>query len=108
MAALTELLGRMLVGFGSDGASVKLGRRSGLLAKLQLRLSSMLMGIHCMAHHVNLAASALKAVGESRYLLKHSVSRGGKKAGDDWACRCHVMPVSRRRSNRPTNSSKTR
>ena len=41
--------------FGSDGANVMTGRREGVAARLK-RLNSNLISIHCVAHHLALAA----------------------------------------------------
>ena len=51
-----ELPVEKLVGFGSDGASVMVGRKSGVATRLK-ELSPHLINIHCMAHRFNLCTS---------------------------------------------------
>lgn len=45
---------RKLVGLGSDGASVMLGRNNGVAAKLR-RLQPAMVAVHCYAHKLELA-----------------------------------------------------
>jgi hypothetical protein len=45
---------RKLVGFGSDGASVNIGKKSGVITRLQ-ELQPLVQGIHCHAHRLELA-----------------------------------------------------
>lgn len=40
-----------VMGFGSDGASVMMGRRGGVVAKLKEENPN-LIGIHCVAHRL--------------------------------------------------------
>jgi hypothetical protein len=51
-----EKLKTLLVGFGSDGASVMIGAQNGLLIKLRRAYNPNIYGIHCMAHKFNLAS----------------------------------------------------
>lgn len=65
---LSELLtGGKLIGIGTDGASSMIGEQNGLIAKLsQFEGLSRLIGIHCIAHRLNL--SVLSSVKEVKYL----------------------------------------
>ena len=75
---------RKIVGLGSDGASVMLGKKTGVGVRLKAR-SPHLTHVHCIAHGVNLAASgAAKLESVDRYrktvnrvfkLFKYSVAR---------------------------------
>lgn len=47
-----------LVGFGSDGASVMIGKHSGVATRMKNR-QPILTSIHCMAHRLALAAGQL-------------------------------------------------
>ena len=47
---------RRIIGLGSDGASVMLGKKTGVGVRLKVR-SPHLTHVHCVAHRVNLAAS---------------------------------------------------
>jgi len=49
------------VGFGSDGATVMLGCRNGVAAKLKKKVNPFKLFVHCVAHRTNLAS--LDAVG---------------------------------------------
>ena len=58
---------RKIVGLGSDGASVMLGKKTGVGVRLKAR-SPHLTHVHCIAHRVNLAASgAAKLESVDRY-----------------------------------------
>ena len=45
-----------LAGFASDGASVMIGHRSGLLTKIKNFAKNPVFGVHCMADRLHLAA----------------------------------------------------
>lgn len=51
-----EKLKTLLVGFGSDGASVMIGPYGGLIVKLRQTYNLNIYGVHCMAHKFNLAS----------------------------------------------------
>lgn len=53
---LEESIRKNLVGFGSDGASVMLGRKSGLAQRFKTYVNGPLYVIHCMAHRLHLAS----------------------------------------------------
>ena len=60
--ALNEIAGmddltiaKKLVCVGADGAAVMQGQRTGLCARLQTSIAPYMLGIHCMAHRMNLA-----------------------------------------------------
>ncbi|XP_030829455.1 zinc finger protein 862-like [Strongylocentrotus purpuratus] len=50
----TASISRKLVGFGSDGAAVMLGKRGGVVSHLR-ELSPALQAVHCTAHRLELA-----------------------------------------------------
>ena len=53
-----------LVGFGCDGASVNLGKKTGVVKKLKEQLHEGIIDIHCMAHRLELAyKDTMKDVG---------------------------------------------
>ena len=52
---------RRIIGFGLDGASVMLGKKTGVGVRLKVR-SPHLTHVHCVAHRVNLAASGAAKV----------------------------------------------
>jgi hypothetical protein len=52
-------IGRKLISFGADGASVFQGRKGGVTKRMVETISPYMMGYHCMAHRTNLAAAAL-------------------------------------------------
>ena len=49
-----DTLATKLVGFGSDGASVMMGKKSGVQQRLGEKQKELLV-VHCMAHHLELA-----------------------------------------------------
>lgn len=51
-----QLVFNRLMGFGSDGASVMIGRRTGVATRLKQR-NPYLVAIHCVAHRLALACS---------------------------------------------------
>ena len=58
-----------IVGFGSDGASVMVGRRGGVVALLKAEVPH-LVDIHCLAHRLELGA--LDAIKENEDMKKVS------------------------------------
>ncbi|XP_078590444.1 zinc finger protein 862-like [Branchiostoma floridae x Branchiostoma japonicum] len=56
-----------MAGFGSDGAAVMVGRRSGVATQLRAN-NSMLVNIHCIAHRLALACG--QAAQGNTYLIK--------------------------------------
>ena len=66
-----QLVFNRLMGFGSDGASVMIGRRTGIATRLKQR-NPYLVAIHCVAHRLALACSQ---AGESvQYVQKFKKS----------------------------------
>ena len=60
--ALNEIVGmddlkiaKKLVCVGADGAAVMQGQRTGLCERLQTSIVPYMLGIHCMAHRMNLS-----------------------------------------------------
>ncbi|KAK6165100.1 hypothetical protein SNE40_023659 [Patella caerulea] len=53
---LKKLNIKNLVGIGTDGASVMTGKKNGVIVKLR-KHSPALIGLHCSAHRLSLAAS---------------------------------------------------
>ncbi|XP_071509517.1 zinc finger protein 862-like [Diadema antillarum] len=59
----SEVLKKKLIGFGSDGASVMMGKNSGVATLLKTRHSPVLQAVHCTAYRLELAfKDALKNV----------------------------------------------
>ena len=54
------------VGFGSDGATVMLGKQNGHIKKFSEYLGYELFGVHCMAHRLDLAIK--NAIKKNSYL----------------------------------------
>lgn len=68
-----SMIAKKLVCVGADGASVMQGQRNGLCARLQLSASPYMIGIHCMAHRMNLAfkiVSNFPLVSKVEYLVR--------------------------------------
>ena len=51
-----QSVSKLIVGLGSDGASVMIGSQNGLLAKLRQKYNRNIYSVHCMAHKFNLAS----------------------------------------------------
>lgn len=49
------MIAQKLVCVGADGASVMQGHKNGLVTRLKEFLAPYVVGIHCMAHKMNLA-----------------------------------------------------
>jgi hypothetical protein len=54
-----EQIAKMLLSFGTDGASVFQGSRNGVTKKIQESYGPFLEGIHCMVHRTNLVVTHL-------------------------------------------------
>ena len=52
----TEISTRKVVGFGSDGAAVMIGNRTGVSIRLRAH-NTYMINIHCVAHRLALAAA---------------------------------------------------
>jgi len=57
-----EQISKKLLCFGADGVSTFQGTRSGVTTQLQTKFAPFYMGIHCIAHHCNLAAKSLSTL----------------------------------------------
>ena len=67
------MITKKLVCVGADGAAVMQGQRNGLCVRLQLSAAPYMLGIHCMAHRMNLAfkiVSTFPSVSNVEYLVR--------------------------------------
>ena len=82
------------LGFGSDGASVMTGRHSGVATLVKQR-SPLCVGVHCMAHHLNLcSAQASRGISYMKVFEKTCSDLyyyfGGLKSGNR---RCELTEI---------------
>ena len=52
---MTDIVKGKLVAFGSDGAAVMTGVHNGVVARVRRQLQPLMIGIHCLAHRLELA-----------------------------------------------------
>ncbi len=57
-----ERMATWLVGFGSDGASVNMGRLKGIAFRLKTGVAPAITATHCYGHRGNLVAKAAEKV----------------------------------------------
>lgn len=63
-----DALERMLLCFGADGVSAFQGCRTGVTVQLQQKNNPFMLGVHCWAHRINLAAESMDKLS----IMRHS------------------------------------